>query len=192
MFKPIVRIFQDSKDALDELLLVISNYVSQKRESNADSLHARIYQLIKGMCKEENSTQLESSKIWDNVKEDLNGEHVKPQTIQTPEFGLILQKEIIQILKDVFKAKPPKRHGNVRSLVFDLTILDKLGKVYDLDVNVRVKRKGESSSENEHGTHGTDGTLYGDGIGLDKHISDLGSEENDRKLNENTGINLEK
>jgi hypothetical protein len=91
----------------------------------------------------------------------------------------------------VFKAKPPKRHGKARSWVFDLTILDKLGKVYDLDVNVKVKRKGEGSSENENGTHGIDGTLYGDRIGLDKHISDLGSEENDEKYIENIGNNLE-
>ncbi len=116
LFKPIVRIFQDSKEVLDELLPVISNYVSQKRESNADSLHSHIYQLIKKMIKDENSTQLESAKIWDNVINDLNGEVIKAQTIQTSEFGTISQKQIIQILKDVFKAKPPKRHGNARSL----------------------------------------------------------------------------
>ena len=38
LFKPIVRIFQNSQEVLDELLPVISNYVSQKRESNADTL----------------------------------------------------------------------------------------------------------------------------------------------------------
>ncbi|MDR4510996.1 MAG: hypothetical protein MRJ93_04745 [Nitrososphaeraceae archaeon] len=64
LFKPIIRIFQDSNEVLDELLPVISNYVSQKRESNADSLTARIYQLIKTMIKEINSPQLESGKIW--------------------------------------------------------------------------------------------------------------------------------
>ena len=139
LFKPIVRIFQNSKEVLDELLPVISNYVSQKRESNADSLHSHIYQLIQRMIKDENSIQLESAKIWDNVINDLNGEVIKAQTIQTADFGLISQKKIIQILKDVFKAKPPKRHGNARSWVFDPKILDKLSRVYDLDVNVKVK-----------------------------------------------------
>jgi hypothetical protein len=190
LFKPIVRIFQDSKDALYELLPVISNYVSQKRESNADSLHSRIYQLIKNMIKDANSTQLETSKIWAKVKDDLNGEDIKAQTIQTADFGPISQKEIIQTLKDVFKAKPPKRHGNARSLVFDLTILDKLGKVYDLDVNVQVKRK-IGSNENENGTHGTHGTLYGDGIGLDKHISDIEPKENDENSSKNIKNSLE-
>ena len=192
LFKPIVRIFQNSQDVLDELLPVISNYVSQRRESNADSLYSHLYQLIKRMIKDENSTQLDSAKIWDSVINDLNGEVIKAQTIQTSEFGPISQKQIIQILKDVFKAKPTRRHGNVRSLVFDPIILDKLSRVYDLDVDVKVKRKNSlTAANNENGTHGTHGTLSGDGIGLDKHISDSGVEEIDEKFNENIEIDEE-
>jgi hypothetical protein len=47
------------------------------------------------MIKDTNSTQLESSKIWDNVKKELDGEDIKPQTIQTPDFGPISQKMFI-------------------------------------------------------------------------------------------------
>jgi hypothetical protein len=191
LFKPIVRIFQNSTEVLDELLPVISNYVSQKRESNADSLHSRIYQLIKRMIKDENSAQLESLKIWDSVINELNGEVIKAQTIQTSDFGPISQKQIIQILKDVFKAKSPKRHGNARSLVFDLKILNKLSRVYDLDVDVKVQRK--SLANNENGTHRTHGTLSGDEIGLDKHILDIGVEAiDDEKFNENIEFDEEK
>ncbi|HLN34066.1 MAG TPA: hypothetical protein VK250_02160 [Nitrososphaeraceae archaeon] len=170
LFKPIARIFGNSKEMLDELLPVISKYISQKRESNLDSLHSRIYALIKRMVKEENSAELESGKIWQNVKEELNGEDIKPQTIQTSEFGYISQKQIIQILKDVFRTKPSNRHGKLRSLVFDLNILEKLGKVYDLDVNIKVERKEQKIKENE-----TDGTHTDDGIGLDKHLFDEGN-----------------
>lgn len=77
--------------------------LSQKRESNADSLHSHIYQLIKRMINDENSTQLESAKIWDNVINDLNGEVIKAQTIQTADFGPVSQKQIIQILKMCLK-----------------------------------------------------------------------------------------
>jgi hypothetical protein len=38
LFKPIVRIFQNASQVLEELLPVISNYVSEKKESNADTL----------------------------------------------------------------------------------------------------------------------------------------------------------
>ena len=141
------------------------------------------------MIKDENSTQLESAKIWDNVINDLNGEVIKAQTIQTADFGPVSQKQIIQILRDVFKAKPPKRHGNARSWVFDPKILDKLSRVYDLDVNVKVQRK--LLTNNENGAHRTDGTLAGDGTGLDKHILDIGVEEIEDKFNENIGIDEE-
>ena len=33
------------------------------------------------MIKDENSTQLESIKIWENIKDELNGEEIKKQTI---------------------------------------------------------------------------------------------------------------
>jgi hypothetical protein len=128
------------------------------------------------------SIQLESSKIWENVKIELDGEDIKPQTIQTPEFGPISQKMIIKLLKDVFKAKPPKRHGNARSLVFDQKILDKLGQVYDLDINVKVKKK----EENTKGTHETHGALSGNRIGLYKHISDTEIKDNKEKSTENS------
>lgn len=77
MFKPIVHIFQNSPEMLKKLLQVISNYVSQKRESNVDSLIARIYQIIKNMVKD--SIQLESTKIWENVKEDLMVKILNPK-----------------------------------------------------------------------------------------------------------------
>lgn len=130
------------------------------------------------MIKDTNSSQLESGKIWDNVKEELEGEDIKAQTIQTPEFGSISKKMIIQILKDIFKAKPPKRHGNARSLVFHLTILEKLGQIYNLDINVKVRRKiTVADSDSENGTHGTHGTLFGNRTGLNSHIYDTELEE---------------
>ncbi|MDR4510997.1 MAG: hypothetical protein MRJ93_04750 [Nitrososphaeraceae archaeon] len=109
------------------------------------------------------------------VKVELEGEDIKPQTIQTPEFGTISQKMIICILKDVFKAKPPKRHNIARSLVFDLTILEKLGQVYDLDINVKVRRK--TTTDLENGTHGTHETHFGNPPGLDSNIYDTELEE---------------
>ena len=76
------------------------------------------------------------------------------------EFGEISQKGIVQILKDVFGATKSKRHGDGRKLVFDVNKLERLGKIYDLSIDIQVDQ------EDEHGTHGTHGTL----IGLDRHI----------------------
>ena len=79
------------------------------------------YQLIKTMLNNANSAELESSKIWENVIKELNGEVIKAQTIQTSEFGPISQKQIIQIVKDVFKAKQSKSHDKSRKWIFDNT-----------------------------------------------------------------------
>ncbi len=127
------------------------------------------------MIKEENSAELESAKIWNNVTDDSNGEVIKKQTIQTPEFGQISQKDIIHMLKDVFKAKPPKRHGNARSLIFDLKVVDKLGKIYDLDVNIKVESKPTTIIDEANGRHGT---LYQNSIGLDQPFFEEKNREN--------------
>ncbi len=60
--------------------------------------------------------------------------------------------------------------------VFDLTILDKFGRVYDLDVDVKVERK--PVTNNEDGANWTHGTLYQNDIGLVKHFIDERNCEN--------------
>jgi hypothetical protein len=178
LFKPIVRIFQNSQEVLDELLPVISNYVSQKRESNADTLTARIYQLIKTMIQEISSAELESSKIWEKVKKELNGEDIKAQTIQTPDFGPISQKEIIKILKDMFKAKPSKRHDKPRSWVLDNDVIKKLGNVYDLDIEVKVETTtNKKDKEKSDASDASDAST--DSIGMEKYIQEMEKTEND-------------
>ena len=116
------------------------------------------------MIKEiKDSAELESKEIWGKVKEDLNGEDIKAQTIQTPDFGPISQKEIIQILKDVFKVKPSKSHDKSRKWIFDTTIIEKLGKVYDLDIEVKVEKKSDASDA-------SDASM--DSIGIGKYIQE--------------------
>jgi hypothetical protein len=40
----------------------------------------------------------------------------------------------------VFKVKPLKSHDKSRKWIFDTKIIDKLGKVYDLDIKVKVEK----------------------------------------------------
>jgi hypothetical protein len=146
------------------LLPVISKYVSQKRESNANTLHAFLYRLVRDLVNTQKTYELESNLIWNTVKEVLQGKDIpsKPQSYDTVEFGLISQKEIVQTLKEVFGAKPPdKRHGNSRALVFDKSKLERLSKIYDLDIEVQVVT-GSSSPHMPHSPH----------LGLDRHIED--------------------
>ena len=165
LFKPIIRLFQATK-TLDELLPVVSKYVSEKRERKTSTLHAFLYKTIMELIQQQNTYELESSLIWDTVKNKLDGSQTpsKPQSFESVEYGTISHKDITQISMEVFGATRPKRHGESRKLIFHSSKLGKLAMVYNLDVKIEVT-VGE--------THGTVGTL----VGLDKHLLEQSSDE---------------
>ena len=52
---------------MKELLPVISEYINQKREANANSLHAYVYNRVVDLIKNEGKYELESIRIWEHV-----------------------------------------------------------------------------------------------------------------------------
>ena len=86
----------------------------------------------------------------------------RPQSIDTVEFGVKSQKELNQTLRDVFGAKPPKRHDEGRGLVFDINV-DKMSRTYEVEVEIKVQ-EGEAKDR----THGTLRTH----VGLTQYLSD--------------------
>lgn len=107
LFKPVLRLFQNT-ETLKELIPIVSKYVSQKRESNANTLHAFLYRTVIDLIKTQDTLELHSRLIWNKVIELLPGQEIpnKKLSYESSEFGIITQKEIIQILKDVFGASP--------------------------------------------------------------------------------------
>ncbi len=160
LFKPILRVFQNTR-TLKDLLPVISNYVNQRRDTNASTLHAFLYRLIIDLINEKGKYELESNEIWQEVKNTLTGSEIpnKPNSYNSTEFDEISQKTIIEILMDVFKAIPPKRHGNKRRLIFDKDILARLDMIFNLAVDIKVVEG-----------NGTDGTL-GTDVGIEHYTS---------------------
>jgi hypothetical protein len=158
LFKPVIRIFQNTK-TLDELLPVISKYMTQRREANYSSLHAFLYKAAKDMIKSRKTSLLESGFIWDYIISNLQGADVpgKALSYDTSEFGIVTQKEKIQTLEHVFGAKSKKSHGT-RKLDFDISKLQRLGKVYDRATEVKVVRDGDDSFEQNRGSDWTDCT----------------------------------
>jgi hypothetical protein len=75
----------------NELLPIISKYVRQKRESNANSLHTFLYRTIRDLIQaQNNTTKLESGLIWNTITESLQGNAIqnKPQSYESVEFGI--------------------------------------------------------------------------------------------------------
>jgi hypothetical protein len=165
LFKPILRVFQKTS-TLNELLPVVSEYVSQKRQANANTLHAYLYGIVKDLINKKNSYELENADIWISVTDGLAGSEItgKPLSYESAEFGQISQKMVTQIMKDVFGARPPKHHGASRKLVFKKEKFDKIGQFYELNLEIKVV-----DGEFEDGTDGRYGTHSGD-VGLYKHM----------------------
>jgi hypothetical protein len=62
----------------------------------------------------------------------------KPQSIETTQFGVLSIKTMIQTLKEVFHAEPPRHTGTSRTLVFSKNILDKMKDTYEINIDVKV------------------------------------------------------
>ena len=88
--------------------------------------------------------------------------------------GPISQKEITKILKDMFKAKPSKRHDKPRSWVLDTDVIKKLGNVYNLDIEVKV----ETTNKNKQKSDASDASdAFTDSIGIEKYLNRNGEDE---------------
>ena len=180
LFKSVLRIFQNTR-ALNELLPVISNYVVQKREANYSTLHAFQYRIIKDLITSEGKSEFASRYIWDYIKANLQGEESpgKALSYESSEFGTITQKDITQTYEHIFGAKTKKVNG-VMMLEFDLTKLERLGKVYDLTIDIKVLKEGKKDSSSER--LGSQGSVWTD-VGIRKHIAT--STNGSEKITEN-------
>ena len=170
LFKPVLRLFQGT-DTFQELIPVISKYISDRRQGKINSYYAFLFRLIRDLINSQGSLELESSSIWNYLKTNVEYKEIpfKPQSIETVEFGVLSQKGVIQTLKEVFQAAPPKFHSNSRKLIFSQKIIDRMAEVYDIDVEVMVK-EGEDADAAALRTHRTDRTH----VGLDRHIDNNG------------------
>ena len=160
LFMPTIRVFQNTQ-VLHVLCTVIGNYISKRREANANTLHAFLYHVIMDLIKTENTAELKSTMIWNKVTSLLPGKDLpnKPLSYDCSEFGTISQKRIVETLIQVFGAKQSNNRREERRLIFDVHKLQRLGQIYDLSVEVKV-RVGTDVTDMTDVTH----------IGLDKHL----------------------
>jgi hypothetical protein len=138
LFKPVIRVFQKT-ETLDKLLPVISNYVTQKREANDATFNAFLYRVIVDIIAAQKTSALPSRLIWNYITSNLESKEIPGRNLscETTEFGILSQKEITQTLEHVFGAKS-KKIGGFKHLIFDVSKLQRLGKVYDLSIQVQV------------------------------------------------------
>lgn len=149
LFKPVIRVFQKTQ-TLNELLPVISKYVTDKRQKNTDSFHAILYKILKEILITK-GFELDSMIVVNDILAELECEPIpnRPQSFTCHEFGTISLKGIIQTLKEVFGAKKGPTHGKSRKLIFDKEKLDKLAKLYEIDIKVEIKEEKDASDASD-------------------------------------------
>jgi hypothetical protein len=195
LFKPLLRLFQRTQ-TFDILKPVISKYIRERRMAKANSYHAFLYRMVRDLIDSNHgSMELESSNIMNFFKANVDWKEIpfKPQSIETVEFGVVSQKRLIQTLKEVFHAEPPRRNGSNRRLVFKQNVLDRMKDTYEMDIEIQVDFETKETmedyllSQSQNGTHGTHGTLYED---IDSQSApdkseDTENSENDKEISEN-------
>lgn len=151
LFKPIIRVFQHT-ETLKELLPVISNYVTQKREANDATFNAFLYRAIVDIIRVQKATTIPSRLIWNYIISNLEGTEIPGRNLScdTSEFGVISQKEVTETLKHVFGAKT-KKTGGVKHLEFNNAKLQRVGKVYNLEVQVQILKGDEIRDDGDDG-----------------------------------------
>jgi hypothetical protein len=185
LFKPVLRLFQGT-NTFQELIPVISKYISDRREGKVNSYHAFLFRLVRDLINSKGSLELESSTVWNFLKTNVEYKEIpfKPQSIETVEFGVLSQKGVIQTLKEVFQAAPPKYHSNSRKLIFSQKIIDRMTEVYDIDVEIMIQ-EGEDADAAALRTHRTDRTH----VGLDRHMEGPGdSTDNSDSSHDENGV----
>ena len=165
LFKPLLRIFQGYR-TFDTLRPVISKYINDRRENKANSLHAFLYRIIRDLTKSRGTLQLDFTTIWDFLKMNVEWKDIpyKAQSIETVEFGVISQKQVGSILKNVFGGEPPKHKGSNRKLVFSQYVLGRMKDIYEsieIEVDFATTENLDNHTRFGFGDDGADGALSG-------------------------------
>jgi hypothetical protein len=91
LFKPLIRLFQKA-ECLDQLLDVISEYLSQRRAANVDNLHSALFKVTYDMAVNVNvnvanshTVELSQPEIWSEIISKLQATQIegKPDTYST-------------------------------------------------------------------------------------------------------------
>jgi hypothetical protein len=166
LFQPIVRLFQGTGSALVELKTVVDHFISNRRESNAQTAPAQIHRSIirlltteylkskraiveeqdqKGLKEPKLKLEYPFSDLWDHFVYDLDGQPIpnKKRSADFSELGEISQKEMSKILIEVFGSKR-KKTGH-KAIILNPEKIMRLGTVYD--VNSTVKIGGEFANQ---------------------------------------------
>jgi hypothetical protein len=120
----------------------------EKKERKGNTLEARLYDIINDFINMNKGTlldiddkvTLESARIWNIVKEELEGEEIpgKPRSYDTSDYGVISSTKVVCILEDRF-GTDKKRNEKIGTLTFSGNKLEKLARNYSFIDRIKIE-----------------------------------------------------
>jgi hypothetical protein len=141
--KPLIRLFRESPEVLEELLPALSKLLKAKRKVKGNSLEAKLYTAISNLVPSNPDYIIGHSAIIEEVRKITNGQ-LSPygeQAFYTTDLSKVTHRRIIDTLVDKFKAlRTSKGSGDEkeRALQFNIDDLTRKGKEYDVPDKIEI------------------------------------------------------
>jgi hypothetical protein len=143
LIKPLIRLFKahgGDTESLEVIKQTLHHFIKERNQETTDSFVATIYRLVRQLTENiaDSSSvttgwyELTYSDIWQNVKEQLDGDTVegKPGTIDTNLFGEIGTRRLTSTLKSLGGKSTRDKTGDRRVWIFNDKTLDRFNTVY--------------------------------------------------------------
>jgi hypothetical protein len=157
--KPLLQLFYTlggSEETQREIEKALEYFLSEKNKRKNDSLEKEIYDIVKDMVSETN-TSISTAEIWEKITSELEGDFEldkdgikkNPNVWYSADYGKKYRNIITKLICDKFGAeKDHKEKGN--NLVFDFEKLTKMGKIYRNNDGIRTRDKADSLTHPDH------------------------------------------
>ena len=189
--KPLLQLFYTlgaSEETLRELELTLQYFLDTKNKRKGQTLEAVIYPIIVNIVSQYGE-RISSTELWCLIKDSLEGQldEKNSNLFYSSEYGKLYRNTVIQMICDKFGAeKDHTEKGN--DLIFDLTRLNKVGKIYQNQGRMKTKPIDHKTHSLTHQTHPIEGRQLSEV--RESNIDDLSSrDESGQSVNQDHSNN---
>jgi hypothetical protein len=146
--KPCIQLFYGTS-VQETIEQTFQTFLDIKNSKRARSLEAILIPVIIALVEGEGN-QVSSSRIWEFIKENIDGESYGSDEYHIADH-ILYRTTVTKLLEDKFGAEPPKHTKRGSVVVFNLDKLRKIQKSYDIDVSIKTTPKNVSNGEGDSG-----------------------------------------
>jgi len=146
--KPCIQLFYGTS-VQGMIEQTIQTFLDIKNSKRARSLEAILIPVIIALVEREGN-QVSSSRIWEFIKENIDGESYGSDEYHIADYTLY-RTTVTKLLEDKFGAEPPKHTKKGSIVAFNLDKLRKIQKSYDIDVSIKTTPKNVLENKGDSG-----------------------------------------